>query len=94
MNLPLSFRHACCALALAIAVVGSLDSLLAAVDRALARGPAMTDAEARDPDISFRAYLAWCAEQPATPAQTWAAWRAGAFRLDSPLAGAAAPEAA
>lgn len=24
-----------------------------------------------DPDISFTAYLAWCASQPATPAQSW-----------------------
>ena len=29
-----------------------------------------------DPDISFTAYLRWCAAQPATPAATLAAWRA------------------
>jgi len=34
-----------------------------------------------DPDISFRAYLSWCAAQPATPAETWRAWRAGQWRL-------------
>ena len=28
----------------------------------------LSDAERRDPDVSFVAYLAWCARQPATPA--------------------------
>jgi len=68
---------------------GYHESLLAAVDRAIARGPAMTEAEAHDPDISLRAYLAWCASQPATPRATLRAWRAGTFRFDAPLAGAA-----
>ena len=62
------------------------EQLLAAVEHALAHGPAMTGADARDPDISLRAYLAWCAAQPATPAATFAAWRAGRFGLASPLA--------
>lgn len=70
------------------------ESLLEAVDRALAAGPAMTDAEARDPDISLRAYLAWCASQPATPAATLRAWHAGTFRFDAPLAAAPRAEAA
>lgn len=61
------------------------ESLLAAVEHAIAAGPAMTPGEASDPDLSLRAYLAWCAEQPATPAETWRAWRAGAFRFDAPL---------
>jgi hypothetical protein len=34
-----------------------------------------------DPDISFWAYVAWCAAQPVTPAETWRAWRAGQWRL-------------
>ncbi len=29
-----------------------------------------------DPDVSFTAYLRWCAAQPATPGATFAAWRA------------------
>jgi hypothetical protein len=45
----------------------------------------MSTAEAVDPDISLRAYLTWCAQQPTTPRATVAAWREGAFRFDSPL---------
>jgi hypothetical protein len=43
----------------------------------------MTAAEAHDPDLTLRGLVAWCARQPATPAATLAAWRAGRFRLDS-----------
>ncbi len=68
---------------------GYHESLLAAVEHARAAGPQMTAAEARDPDISLRAYLAWCARQPVSPAETLDAWRAGAFRFDAPLAEAA-----
>jgi len=64
---------------------GYHESLAEAVDRALASGPAMSDAEATNPDLSFRAYLTWCARQPATPAETIAAWRAGRFAFDSGL---------
>jgi hypothetical protein len=65
---------------------GYHEQLLAAAERALAAGPAMTAGEAGDPDISLRAYLRWCAQQPPTPAATIAAWRAGEFRFDAPLA--------
>jgi hypothetical protein len=66
---------------------GYHESLRAAVELAVnGRGPQMTDDEAGNPDISLRAYLRWCADQPATPRATIAAWRAGAFRFDSPLA--------
>jgi hypothetical protein len=64
---------------------GYHESLLAAVERALAEGPAMSAEEARDPDISFGAYLRWCARQPETPAATLRAWREGRFSFDSPL---------
>jgi hypothetical protein len=64
---------------------GYHESLAAAVDRAIAGGPTMTTAEATDPDLSFRAYLTWCARQPATPAATFTAWRAGRFAFDSGL---------
>lgn len=40
-----------------------------------------------DPDVSFVAYLDWCAAQPATPGETWRAWRAGSWRL-GPAVGA------
>ena len=72
---------------------GYHEDLLAAVERARASGPAMTEAEARDPDISLRAYLEWCARQPATPADTLRAWRAGELRFDAPLPGARAEAA-
>lgn len=58
---------------------GYHESLLAACERALAEGPAMSAAEADDPDISFGAYLRWCARQPETPSETVRAWRAGGF---------------
>lgn len=64
---------------------GYHESLAAAVDRAIAAGPAMSDTDATNPDLSFRAYLAWCARQPATPAATLTAWRAGRFAFDSGL---------
>jgi hypothetical protein len=64
---------------------GYHESLAAAVERAIAGGPALTKAEALDPDLSFRGYLDWCARQPATPAETIAAWREGRFTFDSKL---------
>lgn len=73
---------------------GYHESLLAAVEHAIARGPAMTDADARDPDISLRAYLEWCAAQPATPGDTLRAWREGTFRFDAPLPARVHQEAA
>jgi hypothetical protein len=63
---------------------GYHESLAAAVAHARARGPAMTAAEAGDPDLTLRGLVAWCARQPTTPAETLAAWRAGTFRLDGP----------
>lgn len=44
------------------------------------RGRPLTAAESSDPDTCFAAHLRWCARQPATPAETWRAWREG--RLD------------
>jgi hypothetical protein len=67
---------------------GYHESLAAAVAGAIESGPRMSEAEASDPDLSFRAYLAWCARQPATPAETLAAWREGRFAFDSGLGGA------
>lgn len=64
---------------------GYHESLAMAVERAITSGPAMTDAEASDPDLTFRGYLTWCARQPATPSATLAAWRAGRFAFDSGL---------
>jgi len=44
------------------------------------RGRPLGTAEASDPDVCFAAHLRWCARQPATPRETWRAWREG--RLD------------
>lgn len=62
---------------------GYHEALARAVDLALAGGPAMSADEADDPDLTLRGAMRWCARQPATPAATLAAWRAGTFRLDS-----------
>lgn len=42
-----------------------------------------------NPDISFQAFLRWCAAQPSDPASTLAAWRSGVF--PAPLLPANAP---
>lgn len=57
------------------------ETLLAVVERAMEEGVDLPPDEAADPDISFLAYLRWCAQQPATPAEAWRAWRAGALDL-------------
>ncbi len=57
------------------------ETLYAVVEHALRQGVDLSLDEAADPDISFLAYLRWCASQPTTPAETWRAWRAGAFHL-------------
>ena len=53
---------------------GYHELLLEAVQRAKRGDLGLSDAEAGDPDISFAAYLEWCAAQPATPKATLAAW--------------------
>jgi hypothetical protein len=50
---------------------GYHQALLAAAEALRDGRPLLTEAEAADPDISFRAYLAWCCRQPATPRATW-----------------------
>jgi len=64
---------------------GYHDNLLAAVERSVERGVELPPGEADDPDISFLAYLRWCALQPATPEATLAALRAGTWSLTDPL---------
>lgn len=53
------------------------ETLLEVVERAARDGVTLPPDEERDPDISFLAYLRWCALQPATPRDAWRAWRAG-----------------
>lgn len=56
-----------------------------AVEQALSGEYSLNAADADDPDISFRAYLRWCARQPPTPAATFHAWREGRFTIDGGL---------
>lgn len=57
------------------------ENLLEAVDAFLAGEPKCSPSEAANPDVTFPAYLAWCARQPATPEATWEALRAGRFSI-------------
>jgi hypothetical protein len=66
--------------------VGYHEDLLAAAERAVAGDLGLSEGEARDPDISFAAYLAWCARQPPTFDETVAALRAGRYTLAEGLA--------
>lgn len=60
---------------------GYHEALSAGLDRVLAGAAELRPEDADDPDISFLAYLGWCARQPPTPAATRAAWRAGEYHL-------------
>lgn len=60
---------------------GYHERLLDALDRFLAGDDGLDETERDDPDISFEAYLRWCAAQPATPAATLRAIRDGRFSL-------------
>lgn len=55
---------------------GYHERLLEAAEAALEGELRLDGDEARDPDISFGAYLAWCAAQPRTVAASLARWRA------------------
>lgn len=59
---------------------GYHEGLLDLVERFLAghRDPS------EHPDVTLRAFLAWCAAQPGTPAATLAAWRTGTWSLHPP----------
>jgi hypothetical protein len=65
---------------------GYHEELLAGLDRFLA-GEQELDAEsAADPDLSFWAWMRWCAQQPEPPRATLSALRRGAFTLPEGLA--------
>ena len=57
------------------------EELLEAVERFLAGDSFMSPEARADPDISFRAFLTWCAAQPDTPASWRALRRAGQYRF-------------
>lgn len=71
---------------------GYHENLLEAAKRATQGDFGLSDDEAADPDISFRAYLRWCARQPASPELAWSAWRRGdlSFSAHGPIAKARA----
>ncbi len=62
---------------------GYHEHLADAVERAIDHGLDIAADAADDPDLTLRGAMRWCARQPTTPADTFAAWRAGSFRLDS-----------
>jgi hypothetical protein len=57
------------------------EDLLAAVTRALAGEETLNHVERQDPDVSFLAYLRWCARQPETPRETWEALLQGRYTV-------------
>jgi len=61
------------------------ENLKATVERAIEEGVSLPEQEAADPDISFLAFLDWCARQPGTPAETWRAYRGGRYRVGAGL---------
>jgi len=58
------------------------ENLLAAVERAVKGDLGLDEDDASNPDVSFRAYLDWCARQPTSPGATWRAWRTGDYSLE------------
>lgn len=60
---------------------GYHERLLAGAEALLGGAEEIDPADADNPDVSFRAYLRWCARQPPTPALTWRAYRSGRFTL-------------
>lgn len=60
---------------------GYHESLARAARRAIDGSLDLSDAERVDPDISFFAYLAWCARQPKTPEETWIALAGGRYSV-------------
>jgi hypothetical protein len=61
-----------------VVYTGYHEALLAGIDRIRGGETELRAADASDPDLSFHAYLRWCAAQPPTPAASWQAWRAEA----------------
>lgn len=49
------------------------------------RDPESMLSSTTDPDLSLRALLRWCLAQPASPSETWSAWRRGSYHLQHGL---------
>jgi hypothetical protein len=56
-----------------------------AVERAMQGDIGLTPEDRNNPDISFHAYLRWCAAQPETPEATLRAWREGRYSIEHGL---------
>lgn len=60
---------------------GYHEALVHATERALAGDFGVDPSHVDDPDITFSAYLRWCARQPASPEETLRALAAGRFSI-------------
>lgn len=60
---------------------GYHERLQASLEHIVEHGVRLPYPGSADPDVSFGAYLDWCAAQPSTPVKTWRAWREGTFTL-------------
>jgi hypothetical protein len=59
------------------------ENLLATAQKVLDEGIQLSDEDRWSADMSFAGYLSWCAQQPATPAETLEALREGRFSFVS-----------
>lgn len=65
---------------------GYHEKLLAATEAALAGTLALDERDARSPDITFKAWLAWCADRPEAPGLALRAWVRGELSFAPPPA--------
>lgn len=69
------------------------ERLYRAVQATLQGEPLLSREASQNPDMSFIAYLSWCAQQPSTPRSTYRAWLEGSFDLERGLIDRASPAA-
>jgi hypothetical protein len=60
---------------------GYHERLERSLERVIEEGVQLPYPESADPDVSFLAYLNWCAAQPSTPSESWSALRKGKLKL-------------
>ncbi|MFT5686331.1 MAG: hypothetical protein ACI8RZ_007287, partial [Myxococcota bacterium] len=68
-----------------LTVYAGYHARLAATVRDVLSGATLSQRALQDPDITFSAWLRWCAAQPESPSETIRAWRAGLFDLHTGL---------